>query len=167
MAYGVFTSEWEAGEGKVYKPSLLAPLIVLTVLIPFVVWEQSFGGDKLLRSLESIGYQGNSAHLILTLQWLALLLIVAASVFLVYHFYFNKKERVTTLTYQDSFQLFVISSGIYTIYSLLITLAFMSTYRIEQYLYLVNFGLIYLLIGKGTPVFENRGLPVKIGRAHV
>jgi len=95
------------------------------------------------------------------LQWLALLLIVAASIFLIYYFYLNKKERVIALTYQDLFQLFVISSGIYAIYSLLITLAFMSTYRIEQYLYLANFGLIYLLVGKVTPVFENKGLPVR------
>src|SRR5690606_36974260 len=103
MAYGTFTSKWEPGESKFNRHSLLVPLILLTVFIPFVVWEQSFGGDKLSRSLASIGYPGDGTGIVSSLQWIALLLILIASIYLIYRFYFDKKETLVGIGYQDLF----------------------------------------------------------------
>jgi len=161
MAYGTFTSEWEPDDHRVSKHSLSVPLILLTVFIPFVVWEQSFAGDKLSRSVASVGYPGEGAGLILSLQWTALFLILIASIYLIYRFYISRKETPLEIGYKDLFSFFVISSGIYTLYSILVTLAFMSTYRIEQYLYVINFGLVYFFIGKIKPVIIDKGIPVK------
>jgi hypothetical protein len=161
MAYGTFTSAWEPSETEAKRSSLLVPLLLLAVFIPFIVWEQSFGGNKLSRSLASIGYEGDGGTLILSLQWIALLLIVAAAVYLFRRFYGQKQGLLVTITYRDVFSLFAISSGIYTLYSIMITLAFMSTYRIEQYLYVVNYAVIFLLIGKIQPPWEDRELPVR------
>src|SRR5690606_12061756 len=58
MAYGTFTSAWEPSEVEAKKSRILLSLLLLTVFIPFIVWEQSFGGDKLSRSSESLGHEG-------------------------------------------------------------------------------------------------------------
>lgn len=161
MAYGTFTSAWEPSGMEAKKSRVLVPLLLLTVFIPFVVWEQSFGGNKLSRSLTSIGYEEDGAALISSLQWMALLLIAVAAVYLFRRFYSQKQNSLIAVSHQDVFSLFVIVSGVYTLYSIIITLAFMSTYRIEQYLYVVNYAVIYLCIGKIEPMWEDRGLQMR------
>jgi hypothetical protein len=55
---------------------------------------------------------------------------------------------------------------LYTVLSLIITGAFISIYRIEQYLYLVNYLIVIAFIGKLTPDFQptefQLGHPVKL-----
>ncbi len=41
MAYGTFTSEWEKTEPIQRKTSNLIPMLLVVLLIPFVVWQQS------------------------------------------------------------------------------------------------------------------------------
>jgi hypothetical protein len=161
MAYGTFTSAWEPSEVEANKSRVLVPLLLLTVFIPFIVWEQSFGGTKLSRSLESIGYEGDGGALISSLQWMAVLLIAIAAAYLFRRLYSQKPNSLISVSHQDVFSLFVITSGVYTLYSIIITLAFMSTYRIEQYLYVVNYAVIYLYIGKIEPRWEDRGLQMR------
>lgn len=161
MAYGTFTSAWEPSDTQVKRGSLLVPLLLLTVLIPFVVWEQSFGGTKLSRSLASIGYEGNGDALISSLQALAFVLIAVAAAYLFLRYFRHQRDSLIPLSYQDVFSLFVLGSAVYTLYSIIITLAFMSTYRMEQYLYLVNYAIIYLTIGKIEPKWKVHGLEMK------
>ncbi len=161
MAYGTFTSAWEPSDTEVKKSSLLVPLLLLAVFIPFVVWEQSFGGNKLSRSLANIGYEGDGSVLISSLRWIALLLVAAAAAYLFRRLYSQKANSLIPISHQDVFSLFVIVSAVYTLYSIMITLAFMSTYRIEQYLYVVNYAVIYLYIGKVEPTWEYRGLQMR------
>lgn len=161
MAYGTFTSEWDSTKTTVKKNKLLFPLIFLSLVIPFVVWEQSFDTDRLIRSLEAIVYQGDKARFVLTLQWIALLMLVLGMIYFVFRFYFLRSEKYIKITYRDLFQFFVWISASYTLYSIIITLAFISTSRIEQYLYVLNFGMIYYFIGKVNPVGKVRPLPVR------
>src|SRR5690606_16748454 len=143
------------------KSRILLSLLLLTVFIPFIVWEQSFGGDKLSRSLASIGYEGEGRALISSLQWLAVLLIAVAAAYLFRRLYSQQPNSLVSVSHQDVFSMFVIVSGVYTLYSIMITLAFMSTYRIEQYLYVVNYAVIYLYIGKIEPTWAYRGLQMR------
>lgn len=46
--------------------------------------------------------------------------------------------------------------GLYMVFSALITGAFMSTYRIEQYLYFANYAIIMLVLPKLVPTYEPR-----------
>ena len=39
MAYGTFTSEWETTDKQASRSRLLAPVVILTLLIPFIVWD--------------------------------------------------------------------------------------------------------------------------------
>lgn len=161
MAYGTFTSTWEPTETETRKTSILLPLLLLTVFIPLIVWEQSFGSDKLSRSLASIGHEGDGTSLITILQWIALLLVVASAVYLFQRIYNRKSGSLIAFSYQDVFLLFVVLSGVYTLYSIMITLAFMSAYRVEQYLYVINYAVIYYFIRKVEPAWETEGLPLR------
>ena len=54
--------------------------------------------------------------------------------------------------------------GVYIIYTLLITGAIASTYRIEQYLYIINYIIILMVLPKLSPAFELKGIiPSKWG----
>lgn len=161
MAYGTFTSSWEHSEVTAKRRDMLVPLLLWAVFIPFIVWEQSFGGTKLSRSLEGIGYVGDTSTLIAILQWFALLLILAAAIVVFRQVYGHKTGESAEIGYKEVFVMFLISSGVYTLYSIIITLAFMSTYRVEQYLYILNFCIVYFFIGKVTPSWEDKGLSAK------
>ena len=47
MAYGTLTSSWPLADLRYHKHSNLAPMLFLTVFIPFVIWDQSFVTEKL------------------------------------------------------------------------------------------------------------------------
>jgi hypothetical protein len=159
MAYGTFTSEWEKTAETTSKNKWLAPLVILCVIIPLVVWDQSFRTEKLVKAMETIGTSGSALSIAASIQWFALLLFVAFFGLSLYRFYIGR-EKETSLSHEDVKVFFLGNLGIYTVYSLLITCAFMSIYRIEQYLYVVNLVVIGLLISKFEISFTNRGLNI-------
>lgn len=158
MAYGTFTSNWEASEPVLKKGKILVPLLLVTVLFPFIVWQQSFTASRITRSLEGIGFTGNSDHMIGFIQWGALALLLIMLVIWLRRFYFRPKEGTITLTYDKLSLFFLEFFGLYAVYSILITAAFLSAYRIEQYLYLINLAVVGLLIGKVKADFTEKGL---------
>src|SRR5699024_4503223 len=62
------------------------------------------------------------------------------------------------LTYKNLSRFFLEFFGLYAVYSILITAAFLSTYRIEQYLYLINLAVVGLFIGRVKADFTEKGL---------
>ncbi|MCF0058430.1 hypothetical protein [Dyadobacter sp. CY356] len=158
MAYGTFTSEWPVSEMKTNRNKLIAPLLILTLIIPFFVWDQSFETKRLVETIQSFDPVADAAGITQFVQWIALLLILLTSGYWFYHFYFNNNENSIAIDHQDAIRFFLAHLGLYTIYSILITCAFMSLYRIEQYLYIINILVIGFFIRKFQPGFTNRGL---------
>lgn len=148
MTYGTLTSEWEVTEDKHSKNSQLLPLLLVVLFIPFIVWQQTFEGGKLSESYAGLGYAQFADRVL----WGALVLVVIFSVFWINKFYRLQQDPVTCL-YNDLFILLAGHLGLYIVFSYLITGAWLSAYRIEQYLYFVNLVIILAFIGKTRPEF--------------
>ncbi|GAB3168707.1 hypothetical protein [Telluribacter humicola] len=157
MAYGTFTSRWGEVKEKQSRNSTLFPLLFLVLLIPYIVWDQSFETEGLSKTFDSIGAEPG---MVKEVQWVALLLVLVLTGVWVYRYY-SQKGTSATYTYTDILTFFLGHFALYIVYSLLITGAFLSTYRIEQYLYLVNLLVIALLIGKVKSGFTERGVAVR------
>jgi hypothetical protein len=160
MAYGAFTAEWEESKETTDKSKLLAPIIILTFLIPFVVWDQSFTMERLMKTVQEISPESDAPAISHYVQWVALLLPLLFLAGALYRFYISQKSPEYSLDFGSLKQFFFANLGIYTASSLLMTCAFMSLYRIEQYLYVVNVVVIYFLMGRYQPTFSNRGINV-------
>ena len=160
MAYGTFTSEWETTDTQASGSGLLAPVVILTLIIPFIVWDQSFGTERLVETIRGFGPLADAAGITNGVQWVALLLVLAFAGYSVFKYYIRPKAPVTELTYEAIQLFFFLNLGLYTIYSLLITCAFMSLYGVVQYLYLLKVVVLAFLFKKTQASFSNRGLNI-------
>lgn len=160
MAYGTFTSEWVLSNEKMSRNKLLAPLIILALTIPFIVWDQSFETERLIDMVKLINPTIDDFIIATNIRWTALFSVLITALYWLYYFYFKPKEKTIKIGYQDVSNFFFGYFLLYTFFSILITGAFLSTYRIEQYLYIVNILVIYFLINQFEPQFSNRGLHI-------
>jgi hypothetical protein len=145
MAYGTLTSQWEQSETTVQKKTLLLPILTITLLIPFIVWDQSMSVKKLTRNILRADSVVDNFPLIYYMQGISLLLVIAFAAYSIYYFYY-KKSSTFELVYKEIRAFFLTLLTIYTTYSLLITYSFLSTKRPEQYLYIVNIVAIAWLL---------------------
>ncbi|MFD1143311.1 hypothetical protein ACFQ4C_19440 [Larkinella insperata] len=157
MAYGTFTSSWEPVEDRSRKSRIWFPLLMLTLIIPGVVWEQTFEIPRLVDTYAKL-VTGDTANLIQTVRLGALAAVLATSAVWFTRYYRNKPTELVSYDDNEVRTFFVGHLGLYTVLSLLITGAVVSTYRVEQYLYLINLLIISLLIGRTKPGFSQRGL---------
>jgi hypothetical protein len=149
MSYGAFTAKWEDNEEETSGNTQLLSLLGMSILLPLIVWQQSFESERVFKMLEKINFFDIDFGVNVTLLF-SLVLILAFSTF----YYFRIKSITTNkFPYSEIKLLFVGLFGIYMIFSWLITGAFLSTYRVEQYLYLVNFLIVVLLINKAEVTF--------------
>ena len=134
MAYATLTSVWPSSDGVADKKSNLAPLLFLTVFIPFVLWDQSFVADK----LDFIVKLGGSSGTIFLFQAISLIAISlgAATMFI--------RFLRPVYDYTDVRSIFIIYLGIYAFLSFLLT--GILVHPIEQYLYLVNIAVILVAL---------------------
>jgi hypothetical protein len=160
MAYGTFTSAWEKTEDTVKRNNLLAPALIVSLIIPFFVWDQSFETERLVGIIKSFNPLADGLSISKYVQWIALLLVLALGGFTLNRFYFRDKAELVKIGEKDLHLFYFLNFGIWTLYSILITGAYMSLYRIEQYLYIVNLVVIGFLINKFNISFSNRGLNV-------
>lgn len=130
MAYGTLTSQWPVSESTQKKNSNLVPILILTVFIPFVLWDNSFVADKLTFILEL----GGDDRTIFNFQSIGIASILAFILitFLKYYQQLYSYTAVRTI--------FILYLGLYTFLSFLLTGIY--THPIEQYLYLVNIVVI-------------------------
>jgi hypothetical protein len=150
MAYGTLTSAWPLVEVEKKKASNLVPMLLLLVVIPFILWQQSFTTEKLDFLIE-LGDNGNT---MLSFQIISFLTIVALALFLFLRFY---REAYT---YQSVRTIFFVYLGSYTFLSFLLTGLF--KHPIEQYLYLVNMAAILFLLPSVNNTFSvQQGQPKK------
>ena len=157
MAYGTFTAKWEVNEEP--QNNQLLPLIGVVFIIPAIVWQQSFEVERILEMLQKINVANIDFCLNVTL-WFSLLLILGFSFYSISKYHFQKHLEIT-FSYQEIKIFFIGIFSIYIIFSWCITGSFLSTYRIEQYLYFVNFAIIIFLINKAEPPFKNVEMNIK------
>jgi hypothetical protein len=154
MAYGALTSSWQSVK-KQDKKSIW-PIYGLAVLIPFFVWEQSFWEKDLNAMLEKVAP--------VQLDFWAIAIPTTAFVIWLGLLGFAWKNG-KTLKNDLNASTFSILQGTcwvlfmaYLAYTFLITGSFLSGYRPEQFLYLVNFGLIWFLASKSSAQFQADGI---------
>ncbi len=150
MAYGTLTSGWPAQAEPSARQSNLVPIILVCLLIPFIVWDQSFVADKLTFILEL----GGSGDTILWFQVLAALAILLVALIMLLRYYRS------AYFYSDVRGVFVLYLGLYTFLSFLLTGIWV--HPVEQYLYLVNIGAILFILPSLKNNFDVReGRPVR------
>ena len=156
LAYGTFTSEWPKEEIP-QKSRSLVPLLLVVLVIPLIVYQQSFELDRLQKTYANI-YQGNAAQMAQFMQLLALGSILFIGLFQFNKFYLSKTSSIKPINTNSVKSFFILHLGLYIWLSLLITGTIISTYRIEQYLYIVNMVVILLVMPKLNPVFQSEGV---------
>lgn len=161
MAYGTYTAEWKETESTNHWNSHFWAFLTLALLIPLVVWKESFTIKRLTEVAERIGAASYAG--VMQLGVLAALLITFG---FAYWYFFKKRATPEPAFSRKDTQVFFRGYFLaYILYSLLLTGAVFSTYRIEQYLYLVNYAVILLLIGRTVPYFAPQEMqPAKWGR---
>ncbi len=151
MAYGTLTSHWDKSETPQPKVKVWFPLLMVVLIIPFIVWEQSFGLERLQGIFSKLEVAADSPVLV-GVQWTALGMILVLTAWWWMRFYQNRAHRVA-YTQNEVYSFFLAHWGLYVMFSLLVTGAFMSGYRIEQYLYIANWVIVAFLIRKTQPEF--------------
>ena len=142
MAYGTLTSSWPEQAKPENRKADLVPILLIAVFIPFVLWDQSFVTEK----LDFILKKGGTSETVFIFQILAALSI-ALYVIMMLSRYFR-----SSYTFSDVRSIFLISLGVYTFLSFLLTGIYV--HPIEQYLYLVNIAVILFLVPSISDNFE-------------
>jgi hypothetical protein len=142
MAYGTLTSSWPEQAIPENRTANLVPILLIAVFIPFVLWDQSFVTEK----LDFIIKEGGTSETVFIFQILAALSI-ALYVIMMLSRYFR-----SSYTFSDVRSIFLISLGVYTFLSFLLTGIYV--HPIEQYLYLVNIAVILFLVPSISDNFE-------------
>ena len=143
MAYGTLTAAWP-DRTEAPRSSQFAVFFV-TLFIPLVVWDQSFGTQRLLKTLQPLTNL-DVADLTRVTQGVALLTIVVAGICWTY--YLGRQRKGGSPGYAFLSLFFLSHLGLYTLCSWLITGALLSSYRIEQYLYVANLGVIGFFLNR-------------------
>ncbi|WP_273213016.1 hypothetical protein [Runella zeae] len=154
MAYGTFTSQWEKTEATQPKSKVWFPLLMVALVIPFTVWEQSFGTERLQGIFTNLNLTSDSP-VIGGVQLVSLGLVLVFTAFWWVRYY-QAKPNPIAYSANEVYGLFLGHWGLYVVYSLLVTGAFMSGYRIEQYLYIVNWVIVAFVIRQIEPEFTPR-----------
>jgi hypothetical protein len=144
MAYGTLTSPWPVATDVPEKKTNLIPILVLLVFVPFVLWDNSFVAGKLKFILES----GGNDTTILVFQVIAFVSIVLGAVIVFTKYY------QALYTYKSVRAIFILYIVLYIFLSFLLTGIY--THPIEQYLYLVNLGVILFMLPRLKDNFELR-----------
>jgi hypothetical protein len=153
MAYGVLTADFGSplpASAPSKSTGAAWPIFGLMALIPFIVWHQSFGEKDQLPAYEVAmpadpAFWANMAD---TLAFAGFLLTMISG-FVISNKWKQRSdaERLQLIKWSA-----IILFGMYLIYTFLITGAYLSVYRPEQYLYLVNFAVIVALMPACSPV---------------
>lgn len=153
MAYGTFTADWGQESAAEPTKSSWFPIAMLVLIIPLVVWDQSFETERILSKVVEIIPERAETITQLT-QTLAFLLIAGLGIYWYFNFYLKKEPG--SLGFRPLYHFFLAHFALYTLCSWLVTGALLSTHRIEQYLYAINLIFVGVLLKKTTTNFSAR-----------
>ena len=159
MAYGTLTSKWEVSENLQSKNSQLFPLLMLVLVIPFIVWQQTFEIKRITEIISKLNVSEGSP-IFEVVQWFSLFLMILMCIVWLLKF-FIKQSNVVSYSFSEIFTFFIGHLGLYIVFSLLITGAFLSTYLIEQYLYILNLLVVIFVIRITKPEFYDYSISLK------
>jgi hypothetical protein len=146
MSYAVFTSEWEELENPSSKEWVL-PVTVLTLIIPNIMWQQNTGLEKMSTRILAIS-SDLPESLPYLIKYVPHVLILGVAVF-----WIRRLTKNVEVNYKAVFGFYVSSFGLYILLSIIITGAIFSTYRVEQYLYVLNFAVVLYFLSRLQPTF--------------
>ena len=146
MCYSTLTSTWPVLEARTSGAGKVAAAIVL-IVIPFVVWDQSFNPKQ----LDHILKLGGTETLITVFQWIAIITIALMAVVL----WRTASKKVSD--YATVQRTFVLFTGAYILLSFLLT--GIAVHPVEQYLYLVNVAFILIMAARMHSPFTTRNEP--------
>jgi hypothetical protein len=146
LAYGVFSSVWPEESSAPERWENRAALLLVFVFIPFVVFSQSLGYNKLLGKFGETTNPETSA----LLSSLAAVLIFVSVAILGCIRLNNAKHKFER---RDAMQLWMAYFAAYITVSYIVTGAFTGTFLLNHHLYLVNYIIIFLLVRKQYPAF--------------
>jgi hypothetical protein len=156
LAYGTLTSEW-AAEKEAEPKKQAFPIFMLLLIIPFVMWQQNFEWERIQSTFVKLLPTDNYSFYDGVI-WGSVILIGTLGVYWIFRF-----KKFETLDYREIKTFFFGHWALYITLSFLITGAFISIYRVEQYLYLVNFVVIFFLIDRTEPEINPRTLKLATG----
>ncbi|SHN24724.1 hypothetical protein SAMN04488057_11395 [Cyclobacterium lianum] len=156
MAYGAYTSPWpqEKPTSQYTFRNLSIPMVGFLLLIPFIVWQQSFVEKDLEPTFGKL--ISDPGIWISMAQSVAFVAFLVPAIFWIY-LLSNKKNKLNQgLSFGEVHGIYITYFAVYIIFTILITGSFLSFYRIEQFLYILNFAVILALIPKAVPTFTSR-----------
>jgi hypothetical protein len=126
------------------------PIFGLMGLIPFIVWQQTFWDNDVVDIYKNAVPENPEfwSGVGISLAFLTFLVTMFSGFFISRKWVISSENTKMELIKKSGLILFVS----YMIFTFLITGSYLSFYRIEQFLYLVNFGVILFLMSKCTPV---------------
>ena len=148
MAYGTLTSSWPVSPASTQASSNVIPILFVTLFIPFVVWDQSFVTER----FDFIAASGASPAIISYFQVLAILAILFVAGLTLFRNFSPPAIQDRRNSYSLVQEFFILHTTLYIFLSFLITGIFV--HPPEQYLYLLNLGVILFLISRVKGNFE-------------
>jgi hypothetical protein len=143
MCYGTLTATWPLLDAPSPNAKRMSALLLL-IVIPFIVWDQSFIADKLDHVLKL----GGTEELIPAFQWIAIG-TVALMAFITWRRVANGIADYTTV--RSVFILYLVA---YIFLSFLLT--GILVHPVEQYLYLINVAVILVVAARIHTPFAER-----------
>lgn len=147
MAYGVFSADWKKTQSSKQVDGHLLAGLLLCLFIPIVIWTQSFSPDRLQRTFEKILTSEVEFYVSAT-RMAALLLMLLFGGLISFLYFRKRKTPVQAFHQKESLRFFALYFAFYLFLSWMITGALFSTYRPEQYLYIINWGIILFFISR-------------------
>lgn len=147
MAYGTLTASWPRTTPDIARSANLLPILFFALFVPFVVWDQSFVTDR----FDFITEAGESPALIFLFKAVAIVAILLVTARILYQNFATKGDIGRSVVGES----FVLYTALYIFLSFLVTGVLV--HPLEQYLYVLNFVVIILLVSaKRETVIEAR-----------
>ncbi|HEX8039114.1 MAG TPA: hypothetical protein VF490_08170 [Chryseosolibacter sp.] len=147
MAYGTFNSSWPAAEPPDNAKAEWIPLVFVTLLVPFVVWQQSFVTDR----FDFILKDGGSESVVIVMKLIAIAAILLVATVTMARLYSLGEQKIPSDRAAFLKVYFILYTGLYIILSFLVTGLFV--HPPEQYLYIVNMIVILALMSQVSGIF--------------
>jgi len=149
LAYSTLTTEWEPEEQEnTGEKKQLFHLIMLVLIIPYIMWQQNFEWERIQSTYVKLLATDDQSVYNLVIYG-SLILTLAMGIYWVAKF-----RKTSAFSFEEVRKFFFGHWLLYITLSYIVTGAIISTYRIEQYLYLINFFVILMLINRANAEFK-------------
>lgn len=152
LLYSLLSSKWDTLEVADVRKTNRVPLYLVALVIPLIVWEQSFNVERLTRTHADI-MDVSMSNWPVQCIWLAFVVIAVSGGYCISRFY---KNAGSLNRYADLKWLFVTLFSVYCICSWLISGVLLTTGHVNQYLYPVNILIVAMLMTRAEPDFVLR-----------